>query len=314
MLRVAILGAGLQGTRRARAAVQVAADGSDIELVGIYDTDRAAATKLATAVGTRVLDDISDSRIDLVVVATPNVYHDEFARAALTWGQHVLCEKPLGFDGRGALELVELARTTGRMLRSGYHIRQYAAVQWVRDLLQRGRFGSLETVTVCYGSQRGPDFNGTWRSQPIMVGGGVLVDQGIHALDLVQWLTGTMMWVESVEEAVRTLSPDLEDDVLVCLRSATGVPIRVASSWTRWSARFVLEVVGTQGRVQLVGLGGKYGPQTADLNEDPRRVFGPVDVWAQEWRDILAELAGEHHAGGPGHEAVLLLDQAKTFQ
>lgn len=306
MLKVGIIGAGIMGTRRAEAARRT----PGIELVGIYDTDLEKAAAFAERQSCMMLWE-PPTDADLVVVATPNSTHVDLVREALSRGQHVLCEKPLALNGDNALELAIIAADANLMLRSGFHMRHYPGVQRLREMIQNDDLGTVVYTTVEYGSQRDTGFADSWRCNPIISGGGVLVDQGIHVLDLIWWLLGEATVQKSEVHNTRALSDKIEDDAHVLLDVKSGL-VNMHASWVCWPARFSIRLIGTKARCSLSGLEARYGPQRLTL-EDGDTTFALVDIWAREWLDILKELRGAPHVGDDGYAAVALLDEARRY-
>jgi predicted dehydrogenase len=274
-LNVAIIGCGAVGQREAVAVSAIA----DLRLVAISDF-APAFRHLALEMGSRYgCDTVHDWRhlverndIDIVVVATPNVFHREMSIEAMKHGKHVVCEKPLATTPEDAEEIVGTARGTGARLMTNLNHRAHDHMRRAREILAegcigrpilfRGRIGHGRFVVGA--SPGGPDrfaATGVWNLDAAQSGGGTLIDDGVHLLDLARWFMGTD-FVEARCSLTRNFdiceeSPDdtphvirrgeCEDNVVGLLRTADGRIASIHSSWTHWQGYLSLEVVGTHG-------------------------------------------------------------------
>lgn len=218
--RIAVVGAGVMGRNHAR----VASDLPGVELAAVADADPAAAKAVAGQhrVAARSLDEIlRDPAVDGVVVATPTSTHHEVAARALEAGKHVLVEKPIAPDVATARDLVARARKAGRTLAVGHVERHNPAVRYAHDALRAGEFGQLVTVT----ARRVSNLPGRIRDV------GVILDLGIHDLDVIRYLVGEDPVRVAADAGTFTPGVQFEDHAAILLAFPGGVTGVVEVNW-----------------------------------------------------------------------------------
>lgn len=299
---VLVVGCGLIGGRRARTA----AAHPRSRLHAVVDRDPEAARQVAVAGGCTAASDWQDAvtspDIDIVVVATPNGVLAEVAVAALAAGKHVLMEKPMGRSLEEARRIAAAAAASGRILHVGFNHRHHPAIRRAAELVHAGALGRLITLRARYGHGGRPGLEHEWRSDPRQAGGGELMDQGIHLVDLFHWLAGMPIDVFAMTQtAVWPIAP-LEDNAYAVLRFPGGAVGQLHASMTQWRNLFSLEVHGEAGAVIVDGLGGSYGVERLTrvvraFEGGPPAVeeerFEGEDVsWAAEWAAFMAAIDG----------------------
>lgn len=295
-LRVAVVGCGLIGRRRAETAAAHPATAVAV----VVDTDRSRAEALAAELGVEAASDwravVAAPEIDAVVVATPNGYLGEIGVAALDAGKHVLLEKPMGRTLAEARELAAAAGRSGRVLKIGFNHRYHPAPERALALVRSGELGRIISIRGRYGHGGRPGCEREWRADPALAGGGHLTDQGVHLADLIHAVAGVPAEaVAFLQTAVWPIAP-LEDNAHGMFRFASGAVAQLHVSMTQWKNLFSFEVYGETGAVAVEGLGGSYG--TERLVRTRRRMEGGVpevteesfpgaDVsWRREWADF----------------------------
>lgn len=243
-----LVGAGCIGKIRARAL----ADASGCELSAVFDPAEDRARALADAHDISVAGHfdrlIERGDLDAVIVSSPPPFHEEQAIAALEADKHVLCEKPLSNSVESCRRMVEAARTNGNTLATGFNHRYFPAVQFVKDTLDKGLIGELDHVRAFAGHEGLSEFRSSWEYDSEVVGGGALMDVGIHLIDLTRYLLGD---VESVYGTATNNIWDLngsEDNGIAVLRSPEGPHALLQATWGEWKGyRFHVDVYGTNG-------------------------------------------------------------------
>ncbi|MFL5955192.1 MAG: Gfo/Idh/MocA family protein [Gaiellaceae bacterium] len=292
-MRVGIIGCGLIGTRRAQTALA-----SGDELLYVVDVTKERADELARKVGAVRAEwsDVIKSDVDVVVVATPNKFLQPTVVEALQAGKHVLCEKPLGRNAAEAETMVEAAKTAGRTLKTGLNHRHKQAISAAYGLLEKGAIGRPFAIRAAYGHGGRAGYNKEWRGDPELAGGGELLDQGVHVVDLCRWFLGEFVEATGVLGTWFWDVEPLEDNAFVLLRTEDGRVASFHTSWTQWRNLFRFEVLGTDGYLVVDGLGGSYGAER--LTRGRRRNKGGVPEeetvsfpgedlsWANEWREF----------------------------
>lgn len=317
-MRVGLIGAGLQGRRRAAALKGLA----DSPLVIVADVREEAAKALAQEMACRATacwqEVVAQDEVEAVIVATPPHLHAPIALAAMGKGKHVLCEKPLGRTLAEAEEMVRVAEETGVRLKCGFNLRHHPGIAQARDWLWRGAIGETTFLRCRYGIGGRMGYEREWRANPEISGGGQLMDQGIHILDLCRWFLGDFVEVFGfLSTAFWDIAP-LEDNVFALLSTAKGQVAFVHASWTQWKPLFSLEVFGRDGYIVVEGLGGSYGSErailgrrdfTAPFSEEVVEFRGQDRSWRGEWEEFLAAIAEGRQplaSGRDGLEALRL--------
>lgn len=296
-MRIAIVGAGLQARRRAA----VIAASANCDLVVITALPMASAVELAREMDTDASSDwaaaVVRPDVDAVVVCTPPDSHAEIAGRALRAGKHVLCEKPLARSRAEAQRIVNEAEAAGRILWCGFNHRYHLALRQVREWLEQGHLGEAMYLRARYGICGRPGYEHEWRADPRRVGGGHLMEQGIHLVDLARWLIGDFATALGVVGTYYWKGQPFEDNAFVVLRKGDGRVAMLHSSLTEWRNLFSLELFGTDGYARAEGLGGSYGLETATLGirdfgkpfAERRIEFRGADAcWELEWEAFVA--------------------------
>ncbi len=205
-IKTAVIGAGFMGPVHTEALKRLG-----VQVIGILGVDDAESQKAKTALvlekAYKNLDEVLADNVDVVHITTPNKLHYEMAKAALKAGKHVLCEKPLAMNSDQSAELVELAKSSGRVAGVNYNIRFYPLNLQARQKVNAGDVGEIYSIVGSYVQDwllYATDYN--WRV--LADEGGALravADIGTHWLDLVQTITG--LQVTAVNADLRTVHP-----------------------------------------------------------------------------------------------------------
>jgi len=256
MPRVAIIGCGLIGQKRAQnlppGVVTVACD-QDLKRAV-----RLAAQHPGCAATDSVEQAVYSAQVDVVMISTVNTALAPIARQALQAGRHVLVEKPVGVCVREIDELLELAARRGVQVRAGYNHRYHPAAIKAIELFRSGTLGEMMFVRGRYGQGGRLGYEKEWRAKPELSGGGELIDQGVHLIDLAGIFLGDFVHVEGHVARYYWDMP-VEDNAFVSLRNAAGHTAWLHASCTEWKNLFSLEIYGRQGKLHWEGLGGSYG-------------------------------------------------------
>jgi predicted dehydrogenase len=196
--------------------------------------------------------------VEALVIATPHDALAQIVSAAIVSGKHVLVEKPAG---RHAGELAGLAQRAAKRnvrVRVGFNHRYHRAFQQARRLVDAGALGPLLFVRARYGHGGRPGYEREWRAQPARSGGGELIDQGIHLIDLARWFLGEFVDVSGFAHTYFWDMP-VEDNGFMLLKTASQQVAFLHASCTEWKNTFSWELIGRDGKLQVDGLGGSYG-------------------------------------------------------
>lgn len=317
MYRVGVIGAGKIGTQRAL----VASQHPHTEVIAVCDLELERAATVARICGAEVASSwqaiVEAKDIDIAIVATTHDALAEISTAALATGKHVLCEKPMGRNPREVRQVVQTAARAGRCLKAGYNHRYHPAIAKVHQVCAQGEIGQLMSLRGRYGHGGRPGYEREWRADPERAGGGELLDQGVHLLDLAQWLLGDFAAVTGFI-ATHFWDTPLEDNAFGLFRTAAGQIASLHVSWTQWRNLFSLEVFGRDGYAIAQGLGRSYGPEQAIIGR--RRPEGGVPEeevfdfpgedrsWELEWQDFVQALEKGGIPQASGAEALKTLE------
>ncbi len=294
-LSVGVIGCGRIGVKRAGALAP-----QDV-LVGCCDVDPAAAQRLAHAHGgtaCATAQGLLALEPDVVVVATVHDQLAALAEQALTHGAHLLLEKPAGVSTAQIDRLIECQRAAGRIAKVGFNHRFHPGIARAVAEVHSGRHGELMHLRARYGHGGRPGYDREWRVEPARSGGGELIDQGMHLLDLSNWLAGplplhaallrTQFWDAAVEDNAALLLGDAS------VRSGPWATLHV--SWTEWKNLFSLEIYCRTAKLQVDGLVGSYGQQRLRIYHMAPQLGPPtleqIDYpdedrsWTAEWEHL----------------------------
>lgn len=278
-LNIAIAGCGLIGTKRAQSL-----EGARLAIC--CDVDRGRAQALAAAYpGAAAATDwravTASPDIDIVIAATTHDMLAPIAAAAAGAGKHVFIEKP---GARRASELdavAEGARRTGALVRIGFSHRYHRAVQKARAVFDSGAAGPLLFIRGRYGHGGRPGYEREWRADPALSGGGELLDQGVHLIDLARWFLGDFTRITGRTPSFFWKMP-VEDNAFLLLETAAGQIAFLHASWTEWKNLFSFEICGRDGKLEITGLGGSYGTERLTFYA-MKPEMGPPETTAWEF-------------------------------
>jgi predicted dehydrogenase len=299
-LRVGIIGCGLIGTKRA------AALGADDEIVGCYDVVADAAGRFAADHDVPDARDVSELLAfgpDVVVVAATHDALAQLAEQVLDGGAHVLVEKPAGIGVAEIDRLIAAEERTGLRVKVGFNHRFHPALMRAAAEVHSGEHGELFHLRGRYGHGGRPGYDREWRTQPARSGGGELIDQGMHLLDLTHWLAGPLP-MHSALLRTHFWDAPVEDNAALILgeaQSRTGPWAMLHVTWTEWKNTFSLEIYCQTAKIQVDGLGRSYGTQRLCIYR-MRPELGPPDLeevvypeedesWVAEWEHFATALS-----------------------
>jgi predicted dehydrogenase len=316
-LKVAIAGCGLIGAKRAQALRDTD------QLVGCFDLSQTAAGDFGERYETRVcagFEELLACDPEVVIVAVSHDALAELAELALRGGAHVLVEKPAGLGSAQVARLVAAEASCGRRVKVGFNHRFHPGLARAAAEVHSGVHGDLLHLRGRYGHGGRVGYDREWRADPARSGGGELIDQGMHLLDLTHWIAGplplhcallrTQFWETPVEDNAALILGERD--------SRTDPWAMLHVSWTEWKNLFSLEIYCRTAKLQIDGLVRSYGPQRLLIHRMSPEL-GPPETeelrypaedssWAREWghfaealladdgRPLLGDLASAHYA------------------
>jgi predicted dehydrogenase len=318
--RLGFLGVGWIGRNRLEALVrsgvaEVAAVADPVE-----ENALAAARLVPTAIA-RSFDELLNTELDGLVIATPSALHAEQATAALEHGLAVFCQKPLARSTAETLGVVEAARLADRLLEVDLSYRFVEGAGRIRELVRSGELGSVYAIDLVFHNAYGPDK--AWFYDPVLSGGGCVIDLGIHLVDLALWTleSARVGRVSSHLFAKGELLGDrqdiVEDFALATLELDQGTAVRLACSWNLAAgcdAVIEASFFGTRGGARLSNVNGSFYDFAADRFRGTarERLCAPPDDWGGRaivsWATRLAQGARFDPAVERSVEVAAVLD------
>lgn len=314
MIRAAIVGCGLIGAKRAKSS-------PGIQIVTFCDLNESRAKSLASQFpGADTSTDwkatVRRPDIDLVFVATVHDMLAPIAAEAAAAGKHVLIEKPGARSKAELAPVLEAARRTGALVRVGFNHRYHRAFRKAREIFDSGALGPMMFVRARYGHGGRPGYDKEWRAVPEKSGGGELVDQGMHLIDLACWFLGDF---SEIRGFIGTYFWDMpvEDNAFLLLRTPGGQVASLHATWTEWKNLFSFEIYGRHAKMEISGLGGSYGTERLALYRMLPEMGPPEttiweypmadDSWQQEVAEFVEDirLNRQPSPGLPDAEAAL---------
>jgi len=256
-MNYAIIGCGLIGKKR------VSGMPAGSQLIVACDTNLPRAGELVKlAKSGRAVADfndaVSDPKVEVVFIATLNSMLAPIALAAVKQGKHVLVEKPAAIHTKELDEIEAAAKKTGALVRVGYNHRYHPAALKAVELFQSGALGPMMFVRGRYGHGGRIGYDKEWRADPKISGGGELIDQGVHLIDLAGIFLGEFTKVEG-HAATYFWNMPVDDNAFLSLRNAAGKTAWLQVSCSEWKNLFSLEIYGRDAKLHWEGLGGSYG-------------------------------------------------------
>jgi predicted dehydrogenase len=294
---IAIVGCGLIGSKRAQSL-------AGARLGICCDLDRGRALALAAAhPGAEIVADwhaaVALPDIQIVIVATTHDMLAPIAAEAAGAGKHVFIEKP---GARRASELdpvAEAARRTGALVRVGFNHRFHRAIQKARAIFDSGAIGPLMFIRGRYGHGGRPGYEREWRADAALSGGGELLDQGVHLVDLARWFLGDFTRIAGRTPSYFWKMP-VEDNAFLLLETAAGQIAFLHASWTEWKNLFSFEICGRDGKLEITGLGDSYGTERLTFYKMMPEMGPPETTawefpmadnsWETEFADFLEDI------------------------
>lgn len=204
---------------------------------------------------------LRDPEVDAVIVATPNAHLYPIAMSALQSGKHVLVEKPGAISEDQLCSLLTIAIQRNLHVHVGYNHRYHPAISKAYQMVKEGAIGPLMHIRGRYGHGGRLGYEREWRADPKLSGGGELMDQGVHLIDLAHWFMWEGLTTEiSGHVASSFWNMPVEDNAFVCIKNRKQTAWLHASC-TEWKNLFSFEIFGKTGKLQIDGLGGSYGTE-----------------------------------------------------
>jgi predicted dehydrogenase len=326
-LRVVVIGAGANVWQFHAPAL----DAIRAEVVAVFDPDRESAARVAQERGCPVAEDLGAllaHDADLAAVLAPHVHHADLTVACLRAGRHVLVEKPMAVTAGEADRMVAEARRAGRLLTVGVQQRTREEALAAKRLLDEGELGALRRIDLLATWPRRTSYFRTapWRATWAGEGGGILINQGQHDLDLLCWLAGRPSTVVATTSS-EMHGLEVEDTAVALLHWPGGASGTLRISSAERDERQRIEVTCTRGRLRLTPGRLEVERSAVDFRDyaaadgnpyeapaaGPRQVIeGGAGTHVALYRNVARALAGEEALLAPGEDAAAAVELANA--
>src|SRR3990167_2051354 len=275
--------------------------------------------------------ELLESGVDAIIASTYAKVSSEYVIRALNAGKHVFCEKPPAISAEEILQVIQAEKTSNKVLKYGFNHRYHYSVMEAKKLIDAGSLGKLLWMRGIYGKAGSIDFQKNWRNYKQYSGGGILLDQCIHMLDLFRYFTNDEFQCLSSCLTRSYWDIEFEDNAFLTLRSMQNVVATLHSSANQWKHKFLLEMTFEKGHINLDGILSatrSYCPETLVVGErefenisfamgKPKETityFESDRSWSAELEEFIKAIRGESSIiNGTSYDAfeiMKLIDQA----
>lgn len=286
---VGIIGCGGIGLKRAKNLPE------NMELVGYFDVNKENASSFDSQFdgkNFKSLDElIHDKNINVLFVATSHDALCEIGLKGIKHNKHIFLEKPGGRNLKELLNLKNMALQNNVKIGVGFNHRFHRGIIKAKDLIDKKHIGNLIYIRARYGHGGRLGYEKEWRANPILSGGGELIDQGSHIIDLSRFFLGDFIKLQSLLGTF-FWDMDVDDNAFMILKSKDDKVAFLHASCTEWKNLFSFEIFGKLGKIEINGLGGSYGVEKLTLYKmlpemGPPKVesweyLTPDDSWSEE--------------------------------
>jgi len=298
---VGIIGCGLIGQKRAKAL-------GEGRLLACADVSEARANALAGNSGAKAFADwrklLALPEIDVVVIATLHDSLAEITFAAVEAGKHVLVEKPAARTPAELEPVMRAVESRGVKVHVGFNHRYHRAFRKAREIYNTGALGELMFIRARYGHGGRIGYDKEWRAKPELSGGGELIDQGPHLIDLSRWFLGEFHEVQGFAHTYYWDMP-VDDNSFLLLKTEKQQVAFLHASCTEWKNLFSMEIYGRNAKLEISGLGGSYGLERLTYYKMLPEMGPPEttsweypmgdDSWAVEMAEFYEDIRLDRH-------------------
>ena len=299
---VGIIGCGLIGQKRSKTLPE------NCKLYGVNDLNIKNAKSLAAKFNEIKIFEkseelIKDKDIDIVIISTLHNSLSSLTNLAILNNKHVLVEKPAARNSQEILTTLKNLKSSKSIVHVGFNHRYHRAFQKAKEIIQSQELGELMFIRGRYGHGARPGYESEWRANFELSGGGELIDQGPHLIDLAQWLFEKKLYFKSGKVCTYFWDMKVDDNAFLILETENNQTAFFHVSCTEWKNTFSFEIYGKNGKLEISGLGGSYGVEKLKhYNMLPE--MGPPEThiyefpmadnsWQTEMNDFISEIEGK---------------------
>ena len=299
---VGIIGCGLIGQKRSKTLPH------NCKLYGVNDLNIKNAKSLASEFeDIKIFDTskdlIEDKNIDIVIISTLHNSLSNITNLAILNNKHVLVEKPAARNSGELLITLDKLKSSKSIVHVGFNHRYHRAFKKAKEIIQTQALGELMFIRGRYGHGARLGYESEWRANFELSGGGELIDQGPHLIDLAQWLFDKKLYFQSGKVCTYFWDMQVDDNAFLILETKNNQTAFFHVSCTEWKNTFSFEIYGKKGKLEISGLGGSYGVEKLKhYNMLPE--MGPPEThiyeypmadnsWQSEMDDFILEIEGK---------------------
>jgi predicted dehydrogenase len=284
IFKIGIIGCGLIGRKRANSL------GSRGKLIACADINVSNAKNIAPNKEVKIYNNwkklLQVKEIDIVIIST---FHNQLGKILLESykkNKHILVEKPGTKNFSEIKKIISKVKGNKNKIRIGYNHRYHPSVIKAQEIIKSGGVGKIMYLRGRYGHGGRLNYENEWRAKKLLSGGGELIDQGSHLIDLSRLFLGEF---NKIEGFVNTYfwKMSVEDNAFLTLKTHKNKIAFLHASWTEWKNLFSLEIFGTKGKLDINGKGGSYGKEQLTYYKMSKKMGPPKQkVWKYNNQDI----------------------------
>ena len=283
--KIGIIGCGLIGTKRSQAL------GPKGKLIACADINISRAKKIAGNKNIKVFPDwrqlLDIKEIDIIMIATPHNQLSKILLQAYKKKKHILIEKPASKNLKEITKVISKVKNNRIKIRVGFNHRYHPSIIKALEIIKLGIIGKPMYLRARYGHGGRLGYEKEWRAKPSVSGGGELIDQGSHLIDLSRLFLGEF---NDVKGFINTYfyKMSVEDNAFLTLKTRSNKAAFLHSSWTEWKNMFSFEIFCTFGKLDINGLGGSYGREQLTLYKMSKKMGIPKQ---KKWKFKLQDMS-----------------------
>ncbi len=256
-MKIGIIGCGLIGSKRAKAIEK------DDSIDLIYDIDKDKLKKLSSSTGAKIAsseDEILNSEVDAIFISTTHNLLAKLSLQAIKCGKHVLVEKPGTCSSKDLKKIINAANKYNVKVKVGFNHRFHPAIFQAHEMIIKKNLGEVLFIRGRYGHGGRIGYENEWRCDKKISGGGELLDQGSHLIDLSLWFMGDLK-TDYKNLPTYFWDTNVEDNCFLSLKNKKNNVAWLHASWTEWKNTFSFEIYTKKAKLMISGLGGSYGKE-----------------------------------------------------
>lgn len=313
-MKIGLVGCGFIGKKRANSI------GKNHQISLVADINLQMAKDVADAHEAVVAEDwvqVVNSDVDMVIIATPHNLLAPIVLQCVKNKKYVLVEKPAAILSSELVEIIAVAEKNNCLVKVGFNHRFHPALQKAHEIFQSGEIGEMMYIRARYGHGGRVGYEKEWRCQPKISGGGELIDQGTHLIDLSRWFLGELQLDYSFAPTY-FWDTKVDDNCFLALKNKSNKIAWLHATWTEWKNCFSFEIYGKTGKLQIEGLGGSYGVEKLFFHKmDTEKMgppqtttwefSGPDESWEKEFQEFEQAIKDRRQPLGNIYDAFAML-------